>query len=71
MADSASQYATDQEVAGLLKVTRTTLETWRRRRSGPPFVRISRRCVRYSLADLALWLDQYKELADVEANKPS
>jgi len=35
-----------------LGVSPKTLEAWRARGEGPPFVRLSRTCVRYALTDL-------------------
>ena len=45
------------EAARFLHVQPRTLESWRQRRIGPPFVRYSVRCVRYRTQDLQTWLD--------------
>jgi predicted DNA-binding transcriptional regulator AlpA len=41
-----------RQVAELLGLSERTLEAMRLRGTGPAFVRISRRCVRYRLTDL-------------------
>jgi hypothetical protein len=45
------------EAARFLGVEHRTLESWRRLRKGPRFIRYSARCVRYRLQDLQAWLD--------------
>lgn len=47
---------TQARAAELLNVKPRTLENYRARRVGPPFIAISRRCVRYRLADLEAWI---------------
>jgi hypothetical protein len=47
---------TTPEAARLLMFKPKTLEELRRRGGGPPFVRLSRRAVRYRLSDLNAWL---------------
>lgn len=42
----------ESAAAHLLGVTPRTLQAWRLRGGGPPFVRISLRCVRYRRRDL-------------------
>ena len=46
----------ERAAAALLGVVRQTLAQWRRRGVGPPYVRISVRCVRYRPEDLAVWI---------------
>jgi len=48
---------TQSEAAQVLGVRPATLNFWRARGEGPPFVRISKRCVRYRCADLQAWID--------------
>jgi predicted DNA-binding transcriptional regulator AlpA len=43
--------------ASYLKISRKTMEGWRLRGGGPPYVRISHRCVRYRPEDLDAWLE--------------
>jgi predicted DNA-binding transcriptional regulator AlpA len=44
--------------ANVLGIGRRTLEDWRRRGTGPPFVRLSATRVRYSLDALVAWLGE-------------
>lgn len=44
------------DVASILGVSARTLEDWRLRGGGPPYIVISRRCIRYELTDLTAWL---------------
>lgn len=44
------------EVAARLGVSIRTLEDWRRKRRGPPFVRVGPRAIVYPEADLNAWL---------------
>jgi predicted DNA-binding transcriptional regulator AlpA len=53
---SAAPLLTSEQTAQELKVSERTLEDWRRTGAGPPFIRISRRCVRYRRADIEAWL---------------
>ncbi|MEU4372448.1 helix-turn-helix transcriptional regulator [Pseudonocardia alni] len=49
-------YMTPDQLATELQVTVKQLENWRRRGYGPPFVRLSPHCVRYSRQKVAQWL---------------
>jgi hypothetical protein len=40
-----------------LKISERTLERWRRNRTGPSYVRLSARAVRYRVADLRRFRD--------------
>ena len=44
--------------AQVLDVRPRTVEDWRRRGGGPPYVRISATCVRYSLDSLREWITE-------------
>lgn len=46
------------QVAELLGVSVRTLERWRNRRTGPPFVRISHNVVRYPEHSVQEWLER-------------
>jgi hypothetical protein len=50
------RYQTELQVAALLHVSRRTLQGWRWRGGGPPFVRVGR-AVRYDPVELRTWLD--------------
>jgi|SRR6266478_7238788 len=52
-----------KQAAKLVNVQPRTLEGWRRRGCGPPFLRLSVRSVRYRLEDIERWLDQ-RRVAD-------
>lgn len=45
-----------KRVAAMLSVSPRALEAWRMRGDGPPFFRISKRCVRYRRHDVEAWL---------------
>ena len=44
------------EASRLLNVSIRTLENWRARHEGPPFVKFSPRVIRYRLPELLIWL---------------
>lgn len=48
---------TEQSAAGFLGVTPRALQKWRITGTGPQFVRISGRCVRYRRRDLIVWAE--------------
>ncbi len=47
-----------REAAALIGVSERTLECWRWRGGGPPFVKISRRAVRYRRPDIQQWVSE-------------
>ena len=47
--------ATERQAADFLGVTTRALQKWRATGTGPLFVRISSRCVRYRRRDLITW----------------
>ncbi len=47
----------ERQAAEALGLTPRTLQEWRRTGGGPPFVRVSSRCVRYRVADLETWIE--------------
>jgi excisionase family DNA binding protein len=49
---------TQEQVAEVLQVSPRTLEDWRLRGGGPPFIKPSRRCVRYSRTALEAWVER-------------
>ena len=55
----ALQLLNTDEAAGLLGVNSIILETWRRKGSGPSYIRINQKCVRYRLGDLAAFQDAH------------
>jgi predicted DNA-binding transcriptional regulator AlpA len=46
----------EQEVADLLGLSVRTLQSWRIRLAGPPFVQVGR-AIRYRRRDLVAWID--------------
>jgi predicted DNA-binding transcriptional regulator AlpA len=51
-----TQILSTDEVAAFLGISRDALELRRRRGSGPPFVRVSPRMIRYRVEDVEAWL---------------
>ena len=49
---------TESEAAKLLRFTPRFLQARRVRGDGPPFVRVSRRAVRYRRCDLVAWIEE-------------
>ena len=49
--------STEREAADFLGVSTRALQKWRATGSGPQFVRISSRCVRYRRRDLIAWAE--------------
>ena len=47
----------ENEAAELLNVSKRTLQSWRVSGTGPKFLCYSMRCFRYSIYDLAEWLE--------------
>ena len=56
--NAIAPYLMDEKDAALfLGVSYKTLQTWRSRRMGPPYVRMARKCIRYPKADLQEYVD--------------
>lgn len=45
-----------EDLADWLQVSLRTIQQWRYRRQGPPYVRLSHRQVRYAVDDVESWL---------------
>ena len=56
-ADIARILLTDVEVSKLTGLGRTTLQQWRIRKMGPPYIKLGG-VVRYRREDIDLWLDR-------------
>lgn len=54
------EFMTDVEVANRLRISASTVRTWRRLKKGPPYHRLGR-TVRYRRADLNAWIDAQRE----------
>jgi len=77
MADDATHDDTlidTQTAASILGISPVTLTIWRcqRERDQPAFVRVGRRAVRYSRAELARWIDSRRNdpTGDVRRKPP-
>lgn len=55
---STPNLLTPTDAATYLNVTKSALATWRARRMGPPFIRLTERVVRYDRNDLDRWVDE-------------
>ncbi len=55
MFECNNEFLTEEEVAGWLKISQRTLQAWRQRGGGPPFIKIGR-LVRYRASDMVSWL---------------
>jgi hypothetical protein len=54
----ADIFLDEGRAAELLSINPRTLQQWRLRGTGPQFVRISSRCIRYRYRDLMAWADR-------------
>ncbi len=45
----------ETQAAQLLNLTPRALQSWRARDCGPPYIRISSRCIRYRRKDVVAW----------------
>lgn len=52
-------YLKTAEVAAILRVTPRTVERWRRRGAGPPYVRLGTRTIRYPRAAVLAFAELY------------
>ena len=50
---------TTPQVAERLQLSASTLEDWRWKRIGPPFLRLSRGCIRYSAEAVDAWIARH------------
>ena len=55
MTEELDPFLDERELATELRVARITLQAWRRRKHGPPFVRVGRR-IRYQRSAVDAWL---------------
>ena len=58
---------TEDEAASLLGFTPRTMQAWRVRGGGPPFLRISSRALRYMRSDLLSWAKSKRKASTSEA----
>ena len=55
-----NELLSQRQVAARLGLSARTIEGWRARGVGPPFLRLSARAVRYRTSDLEQWLDEHR-----------
>ena len=67
--DTDDRLLSPAETATLLGLTQRWLEVKRYRGDGPPFVRISSRCVRYRRSDLEEWIDSRVRLSTADTGE--
>ncbi len=60
-----------RQAASLIGVSERTLECWRSRGGGPPFVKISRRAVRYRRKDIDQWVAERVQYSTSEELRPA
>lgn len=53
----ATPLFSEKHAARYLNLSPRTLRNWRTRGGGPPFVKISGRCIRYRMKDLDAWMN--------------
>lgn len=56
-----SELITPKEAAAFLQISEAQLKAFRRGRTGPPFVRINSRVIRYRRGDLIAWIKERVE----------
>lgn len=56
----------EDRAADLLDVENRTLQAWRRKGTGPRYVRISARCIRYSRRELLRWIQERQRSSTAE-----
>lgn len=52
----SKRFLTTNQAAALLNLSPCTLVDWRWQRKGPPWVQVSRGCIRYDQESLESWL---------------
>ncbi|HAU28676.1 MAG TPA: DNA-binding protein [Rhodospirillaceae bacterium] len=60
---------TEKEAAQLLGLSIRTLQAWRYRKEGPPFIKMSGRAIRYQRSDLIAWADHLRVVEAPHAKK--
>ena len=54
--DSSARLLSEREVAERWGISQVTLQDWRSRQKGPPFIKLGGRMVRYRELDIEMWL---------------
>jgi predicted DNA-binding transcriptional regulator AlpA len=55
MTQPGDRILTERELAEITSFSPRTLQAWRQRQAGPPFIRVGR-SIRYSLLDVIAWM---------------
>ena len=55
---SIERYLDTAGVAEMLSVAPETVKRWRAEGGGPPFARVSHKCVRYAVSEVMAWMRQ-------------
>jgi predicted DNA-binding transcriptional regulator AlpA len=58
--DSIANVLTPDEISTSYKISKRTLENWRRKGSGPPWIRLGRQ-VRYPRSGFEAWINAQRE----------
>ena len=71
--DGLEKLVNERQAAKILSVSPRALQKWRSNGRGPPFIRISARCIRYRLRDLAKWTaDRLRNsTSDIRSQSPT
>ena len=71
--DSFDSLVNERQAAKILSVSPRALQKWRSIGCGPPFVRISARCIRYRRQDLSRWTADRLRIStsDVRSDPPT
>jgi predicted DNA-binding transcriptional regulator AlpA len=56
LSTTAGRLLDEKEAATLLGLSHRTLQAWRLKGGGPPYIKMSARAVRYSVRDLTTWV---------------
>ena len=64
-----AELLTQGQVACLVGVSEKAMEGWRYKGGGPPYIRISSRCIRYRRADLEAWLDSRTRISTSDSGE--
>lgn len=54
---NSDRFITPKKTAEILQVKDRTLEQWRLYGKGPPYIRVSRRCIRYDEQAVRQWME--------------
>ena len=69
--DNRYQQLSEDEVASLVGLTKKTLQKKRKDGTGPRYVRVSAKCVRYRLMDIIAWQENLLIRSTAEGQRPA